>query len=141
MAIVGTSSSSTSTTAVRHRARAACGVLRAARPVPAAVRLPLACHLRVQPTRTLACTLTLTHPPLPARAVFVADHSVEEVYQMIDYYSTQFYARIGEQLHDFDPEEVDRTFDQGLPAKRGKKVAGSGSRVASKSPARKRKTK
>ena len=71
----------------------------------------------------------------------MADHSVEEVYQMIDYYSTQFYARIGEQLHDFDPEEVDRTFDRGLPAKRGKKAAGSGSRVASKSPARKRKTK
>ena len=34
-----------------------------------------------------------------------------------------------------------RSHRKGLPAKRGKKVAGSGSRVASKSPARKRKTK
>ena len=65
----------------------------------------------------------------------MADHSVEEVYQMIDYYSTQFYARIGEQLHDFDPEEADRIFDQGLPARCGKAVG----RAASKSPARKKK--
>eukprot|EP00462_Mataza_sp_D1_P021869 CAMPEP_0175139708 /NCGR_PEP_ID=MMETSP0087-20121206/11062_1 /TAXON_ID=136419 /ORGANISM="Unknown Unknown, Strain D1" /LENGTH=411 /DNA_ID=CAMNT_0016422767 /DNA_START=85 /DNA_END=1320 /DNA_ORIENTATION=+ len=39
---------------------------------------------------------------------YCADHPVEEVYQMIDYYTAQFNARIGPQLLDFDHTQADQ---------------------------------
>ena len=39
---------------------------------------------------------------------YVADHTLEEVHQMTDFYGRNFRARIREQLTDFDPIEADR---------------------------------
>lgn len=38
---------------------------------------------------------------------YVADHSIEEVLQMINFYGEQFNARLGPQLLDFDPHAAD----------------------------------
>ena len=71
---------------------------------------------------------------------FVADHSIEECEEMIDFYGTQFAKRVGPQLINFDPFEKEGDVQTGTSSK-GKKTSIKKKASRAKTPVKKQSAK